>query len=298
MTGLLPSGAAMSSQALTTRAARPRSVIIAALLSAIAPGVGQLYAGRPWRGVALFVAMLAIAAAIIGVAFLIPASFAAFLAFAVGAVTVMLAAYLYVIVDAVWLARRGSRMAYRWYVQVAAVAAVYLVLEVILVGLAIVLPSPPWGRFDVASASMEPTLRPGEMILVDASYFGANPPSRGDVVVYRLPKDPETIEVRRIVALGGDRVSFRNGRVFINGVAAREPYARLGDPNAPINTIADIAVPANTVFVAGDSRDSSIDSRDSLGHGPVPLENLVGRATEILVTSLPDRAGLWVGAPR
>jgi signal peptidase I len=287
-----------SSQTLTTRAARPRSVIVAALLSAVAPGVGQLYAGRPWRGVALFVALLAIAAAVVGVAFLIPASFAAVLAFAVGAVTVMLAAYLYVIVDAVWLARRGSRTAYRWYVQVAAVAAVYLVLEVILVGLSIALPSPSWRKFDVTSASMEPTVRSGEMILVDASYFDANPPSRGDVVVYRLPKDPETVEVQRIVALGGDRIAFRNGRAFINGVAAHEPYARPGDPNASRNTVADILVPANTVFVAGDSRDSSIDSRDILGHGPVPLENLVGRATEILMTPLPDRAGVWVGTPR
>jgi signal peptidase I len=273
-------------------------VVVAALLSAIAPGVGQLYAGRPWRGVAFFVTILVIAAAIVGVAFLIPASFAAVLAFAVGAVTVMLAAYLYVIVDAVWQARRGSRTAFRWYVQVAAVAAVYLVIEVMLLGLSAALPSPPWRNFDVTSASMEPTLRSGEMILVDARYFDANPPSRGDVVVYRVPTDPDTIGVGRIVAVGGDRVAFRNGRAFVNGVVAHEPYARSGDPNAPLNTMADITVPANTVFVAGDSRDSSVDSRDILGHGPVPLENLVGRATEILMTSLPDRAGEWVGTPR
>jgi signal peptidase I len=273
-------------------------VVVAALLSAIAPGVGQLYAGRPWRGVALFVAMLIIVAAVIGVAFVIPASFAAFVAFAVGAVTVLLGVYLYAIVDAVRLARSGSRTAYRWYVHVAAIAGVYLVLEVLLLGLSGALPSPPWRNFGVSSPSMEPTLRSGEMVLVDVSYFGANPPNRGDVVIYRLPKDPETTGISRIVALGGDRVAFRNGRGFVNGVAAREPYAKPGDPNAPFNTLADFTVPANTVFVVGDNRDSSIDSRDILGHGPVPLENLAGRATEILVTSLPDRAGLWVGTPR
>jgi signal peptidase I len=288
----------MSSDVLTTRKAAPRSALVAALLSAVAPGVGQLYAGRPWRGAAFFIAMLAILGAILGGALLVPATFAGIVAFAAAAVTVALGVYLYGIVDAVLLARNRGGAVYRWYVNVAAVAAAYLVFEVVLLAVPSIRAYQPWRTFDVASASMEPTLRLGEIFIVDTTYFDANTPSRGDVVVYRLPQDPETMYIKRIVALAGDRIAVRGGRVFINGIVAREPYARFGDPGAPSNTFAEFTVPANAVFVAGDNRDNSTDSRDLATHGAVPVENLEGRATEILMTSLPDRAGIWIGAPR
>jgi len=288
----------MSSEVLTTRKAAPRSALIAALLSAVAPGVGQLYAGRPWRGAAFFIAMLAILGAILGGALLVPATFAGIAAFAVAAVTFALGVYLYGIVDAVLLARNRGGAVYHWYVNVAAVAAAYLIFEVVLLAVPGIRAYQPWRTFDVASASMEPTLRLGEIFIVDTTYFDANPPSRGDVVVYRLPQDPETMYIKRIVAVAGDRIAVQGGRVFINGIAAREPYAKFGDPAARLNTFAEFTVPANSVFVAGDNRDNSTDSRDLAAHGAVPIENLEGRATEILMTSLPDRAGIWIGAPR
>jgi signal peptidase I len=286
----------MSSEVLTRRATGQRSVLIAGFLSAIAPGVGQLYGGRPWRGLIFFLALLIVEGAIFGAALLVPATFAAILALAVGAVTVTLGVYLYALVDAVWLARNRGGATYRWYVLVAAVAAVYLVIEVALLGVPTVRAYQPWRTFSVPSASMEPTLRVGEIFIADTTYYDMNPPARGDVVVYRLPADPDTVFVKRIVALPGDRIAFRAGRVFINGVAAREPYAKFGDPASPINTFAEVTVPADTVFVAGDNRDNSTDSRVRT-HGLVPSDNLLGRATDILMTPLPDRAGQWVGAP-
>src|ERR1700685_3580218 len=109
MTGPFPSGAFMSSQAMSVRAAGRRLPVIAALLSAIAPGVGQVYAGRPWRGAALFGALLAIQAAILASAFVMPPSFAAILAFAVVGITVTLGLYIYIIFDAMRLARESGR---------------------------------------------------------------------------------------------------------------------------------------------------------------------------------------------
>ncbi len=298
MTGPFPSGAVMSSQAMSVRAAGRRLPVIAALLSAIAPGVGQVYAGRPWRGAALFVALLAIQAAILASAFVMPPSFAAILAFAVVGITVTLGFYIYIIFDAMRLARESGGAVYRWYVQVAAVAAVYLVCEAFLLAVPAVSAYLPWHTFNVASAGMEPTLRLGEIFLADTLYFEANSPGRGDVVVYSLPREPDAIHVKRIVALPGDRVAFRGGHAFIDGAPVHEPYAKSTNPELPFNNIAEYLVPANTVFVAGDARDDSLDSRDFEANGPVPLNNLIGRATEIVMSPIPDRAGVWIGSPR
>ena len=267
------------------------------------PGVGQLYAGR-----------LAASAALRHRHARDPGrhpgrraagagnAFAGIVAFAVAAVTVALGVYLYGIVDAVLLARSRGGAVYRWYVNVAAVAAAYLVSEVVLLAVPGIRAYQPWRTFDVASASMEPTLRLGEIFIVDTTYFDANVPSHGDVVVYRLPRDPETMYIKRIVALAGERIALRGGRAFINGAAAREPYAKFGDPGAPSNTFAEFTVPANTVVQcrrAPTANQTSTDGRD-LAAPRRWCRSRISRAArpEILMTSLPDRAGIWIGAPR
>ncbi len=288
----------MSTQVLVSKPARRRSTIVAALLSAIAPGVGQIYAGRPVRAAIFFGALLAIQGVIAVGTLLMPPSLVPLLLFAVAAITITVGVYIFAIVDAVRLVREGSISTCSWYVLVAAVAGVYLAIEVLLMAAPVVRAYQPWHTYDVASASMEPTLRRGETFIADTAYYDSNHPNRGDVVVYRLPKDPDTVSVKRIVALAGDRIAFRDGHAFIGGTPVLEPYAKSGSLDAPFSTLAEMTVPANTVFVAGDNRDNSEDSRDLSGHGPVPIDQLLGRATEIVVSSFPDRAGRWVGTPK
>jgi len=288
----------MSAQVWSSGVAARRSSVVAALISIFAPGVGHLYAGRPRRGAALYAAMLAIQAAIVVASVLIPPTFGAVVTFGVVAIAATFGAYLFIIVDATRLARAGSTAAPRWYVYVAAVAAVYLGGEAALVAVPAAAAYRSWHTFSAAASSMEPTLRRGEIFLADTDYFSTNAPSRADVVVYRMPHDPDTIFVKRIVALAGDRIMFRAGHAYINGQPLYEPYARFGNPAAPPNNTTEFTVPAGQVYVAGDNRDNSLDSRSMAEHGPVPVANLVGRATDILLTSLPDRPGLWVGTPR
>ena len=94
----------MSSAAMSMETAPRRSRVIAGLLSLIAPGVGQLYAGRPRRGVALFAMLVAIQLMLLAVAFLLPASYAAIMSYAALVAIVYLGAFLFVLVDAVRLA--------------------------------------------------------------------------------------------------------------------------------------------------------------------------------------------------
>jgi signal peptidase I len=289
----------MSSPTMPIWTGLRRSRWVAALLSLLAPCAGHFYAGRPGRGFVLFVLLMTIQLMAVAIAFLLPPNFSVIITFTVTALIVWTGYCLFVLLDAVRLARRrdGSRAASRWYVCGAAMIVVWSGLIAMGALSAAAVPHLRWQMFNVASASMEPTLRATEWLLADTSYFKQHTPSRGDVIVYRLPNYPGTTFVKRVVALAGDRVAFRNGQTLVNGTALVEPYANVGDPKASLNTTAEFVVPADHLFVAGDNRANSVDSRMWRQHGPVPIENLVGRATEVFLADVPERGGLWVGSP-
>ena len=154
-------------------------------------------------------------------------------------------------------------------------------------------------NFKVDGRSMEPTLHGGQYLLIDkASYwriggdiaeklipgveaagdgersqlhyiFGG--PVRGDIIVFRYPKDPSRDFIKRVIAVPGDTVEIRDGRVYVNGTALREDYTAAA-PNyqAPAEL-----VPPGNYFVLGDNRNNSSDSHI---WGLVPDENIIGRA--------------------
>jgi signal peptidase I len=152
--------------------------------------------------------------------------------------------------------RRGRR---------AALAALALAVgALLLVGRALV--AEP---FRIPSGSMEPTLHPGDSVLVTKLAFT---PRRRQLVVFHRPGSGE-IMVKRVVAVGGDTVGLEDGVLVVDGRRVREAYA---DPDA-IDSVffGPVKVPPGTVFVMGDNRADAEDSRD---FGAVPEADLVGRA--------------------
>ena len=127
--------------------------------------------------------------------------------------------------------------------------------------------------YSVPSTSMSPTLQPGDHIVV-TPYRGCMP-QRGDVIVFRAAGGGEFL-VKRVIALPGDLVDSREGRLRIGGHAIAEPYVAA---QAASGSIAPQLIPARSVFVLGDSRTDSIDSRH---FGPVALDQVAGRARLIL----------------
>jgi signal peptidase I len=287
----------MSSAALHLESPARRSRLVAALLSLIAPGVGQLYAGAPRRGLVVFLIFFAVMPAMLAGAFLLPPTFEALAIAAMTLIGALAAVWLFAIIDAARIAGRADpapRAA--WHALLAAVLGVWALTGASYALSPAVKRQLPWRNFSVVSTSMQPTLRIGEQVLGDTTYYASRPPARGDLVFYRLPSDNSTIYIKRVVAIAGDRIAFRDGHVILNGVMTTEPFADFGPANAFLNTTAEVTVPADHFFAAGDNRANSSDSR-ARQHGMVPLKNLVARATEIFLSDDVERAGLWVGTP-
>ncbi|WP_193116332.1 signal peptidase I [Brachybacterium tyrofermentans] len=173
-------------------------------------------------------------------------------------------------------------------------AAVCLVLVLLAAGVVRYFVVQP---FRVPSASMEPTLLPGDVLLADRSERGRA--DVGDIVVfdgtgYFAPsaEDGDRYWVKRVIATGGDRVACcdEGGQLTVNGRALAEPYLRAG--MVPSEIEFDLEVPEGRMFVLGDNRSDSTDSRHLLGApggGMIPVDRVVGEADR-LVWPLP-RAG-------
>lgn len=125
----------------------------------------------------------------------------------------------------------------------------------------------------VEGSSMVPTLHDGDMLIVDKISYRFTAPKRGDIVIFKYPGDMRENFVKRIIAVGGDEIEIKNGEVYVNGQRLVEDYIEAKTQTG----FNDSIVPPGTIFVLGDNRNGSKDSRDPQV-GFVPVDNIVGRA--------------------
>jgi signal peptidase I len=192
--------------------------------------------------------------------------------------------------------------------------------------------------FNIPSGSMKSTLLIGDYLFVSKYSYGyshfslplspplfsgriwSKPPERGDIVVFKLPRDESTDYIKRVIGLPGDRIQMKGGVIYINDVAVPKEYVdtfnddgivekryRETLPNGVSYQVLDrdasglydntevFEVPPDHYFMMGDNRDNSTDSRvapASGGVGFVPFENIVGRAS-IIFFSLEEGEPFW-----
>jgi signal peptidase I len=270
---------------------------ITALLTALTPGLGHIYLGQARRGVTLFILVIIADTLLM---FAMMGVLARFWMFAVS-VALLIGLWLYIMVDAVSRANRMEDFPHHRYNRWTIYAGAFVLAWLIFAGPCLyAVNAKSSGRLlwlNAATPSMEPTLRVGEYFLADATYYHSRHPSRGEVVVYVHPKQEQVHYIKRIVAVEGDRIAIKGGHAIVNGMMVEEPYVDPGDPHARFANEAEIRVPPGHVYVLGDNRANSVDSRDRIAHGPVPVANLIGRVTDIAISRHVFRMGRWVGTP-
>jgi len=147
--------------------------------------------------------------------------------------------------------------------------------------------------FKIPSGSMLPTLQIGDHLLVNRFIYGlrlpfsgkllvpVGEPKRGDIIVFRFPKDPSIDYIKRVIGLPGDTVEIRDKVLYINGEKAADPHVHFTDgmipdiTRGPRDEFGPVQVPQGHLFAMGDNRDNSYDSRF---WGFVPEENVLGEA--------------------
>lgn len=137
--------------------------------------------------------------------------------------------------------------------------------------------------YRVEGGSMETTVLPEQYVLIDKLTPRWAPYSRGDIVVLEPPAgygDPVRVPfIKRVIGVAGDHIELQDGRVVVNGTVLDEPYVYaihgVPQPTEPLSGVSDWIVPAGTVFVMGDHRRASADSRV---FGPVAVSHVLGRA--------------------
>lgn len=277
---------------------------IALALSFLSAGVGHLYCGRIAKGLPLYFAWLLVPLGIT-IAALLPPSPTSFVLLVLLPLVMVLAVYLYAAIDAWRLAREiGPGYSLRDYNRAGIYGLLIVVQMVFSIGLIAGVRGFVYEAFLIPASSMSPTILNGDRILVRKLLTQDHVPQRGDLIVYRNPMPTGgTRFVKRVIAVAGDHLEVKGERVVINGKelerdrvpdeslkflgdqakgrvafeenAGRRYLVAYGDSKdgerAPGDF--DAKIPEHHVFVLGDNRDRSLDSRSI---GPIHVADIVG----------------------
>lgn len=151
----------------------------------------------------------------------------------------------------------------------------WVVILVSAVVLALVFRAFLFQAFSIPSGSMEQTLQIDDRVMVNRLSYRLHDVNRGDVVVFHKPEGLQSEHdelIKRVVAIAGESIEGKDNAVYIDGNRVAEPYL---DPSDTIFDFGPVVIPDGHVFVMGDNRDNSSDSRV---FGPIPTDTIVGRA--------------------
>lgn len=264
---------------------------VAALLSVVFPGLGQVYTGRVKKGLLLSCLFLVILVASV----MVMMEYSAAPLNVIIPFFTVIATFLFILIDAMITAKRFGGMYLRrcynkWYVYLGAIALVAVVVVPVVrdaVGEA----------FGISRSAMADTLVPGDYVLLDKFSYGIEihmlgtwvteprMPERGDVIVFEDPDNEAKRFLKRVIGLPGEIVEIRAMKIFIDGNLLDESYLQVvnatatGYPRSSSDAYGPVKIPAGKMFLLGDNLDESQDSRV---WGFLDQQKVVGKARRIL----------------
>lgn len=242
---------------------KPRKPWLAGVLTFFTIGLGHFYYGDIKKGIILFV----------GEQLFLALGFSSFLLYPpAGPIIAIIAgiSYLvYCIVDSVKGAKPykhsySMKKYNRWYVYLLCCFVASFVIQTIV---EIAVKSNIAQTYKIPSGAMMQTLQIGDHIIADQFTYKTSEPRRGDIVIFPFPEKPSKYFIKRIVGMGGDTIEIKNKQVFINGEPYQEHYKVNNDSNVfpknvqPRDNFGPVKIPEDSLFVMGDNRDHSYDSR-------------------------------------
>lgn len=135
--------------------------------------------------------------------------------------------------------------------------------------------------YRIPSKSMQNTLLPGDYIIVSQKPYVTKNPQLNDVVVFnRIKNNKKTAYIKRVLAVAGDTIKIVDGKVFVNDLPVSEPYVNANNRTSSYSLSMKVRhIPTGKIFLLGDNRDNSNDSRL---YGSIPVSDVIGRASRLL----------------
>jgi signal peptidase I len=258
-----------------------RSAILSAIFSIIMPGLGHIYNGKRNSGILIALAFL--------IFYLFILSTGVFITFTgmIVTLTIYFAAFISVIIHSIILARKNSDYQLTNYNK----PVIYILMVVLFHSLSYLI-----GFLSIVEAnrlgsdSMNPTLQEGDFIicLVDKPALSAD--NRGQLITFTSPYDNETQWIKRAIAFEGETIEIISDSIFIDGVYYTDPHPQFIEfyNFQTINNLSPTVIPEGKVFVLGDNRNNSEDSRH---FGSIDVDKVTGRPLYIYWSSDKNRIG-------
>jgi len=257
---------------------KPRRPWIAAILSLVTIGLGHMYAGRAKKGLLLFGIHL-----VLFTLSLILMLWSSHMLGLVSIVVVGVGYLLYVIIDAIKTAKScGKEYSLKnynkWYFYFATIVAANLLITP---SFEVIVEKYVLKTYTIPTRAMMPTIKPGDNIVVNKACYHFDEFKRGDLIVFESPRDPSQDFIKRLIGIGGDKIQLKNKKLYLNGEVQDEHYAVYNEANISDSeqvNFGPITVPEGALFVMGDNRDNSFDSRY---FGSVASDKVKGKAVSI-----------------
>lgn len=238
---------------------KKREPIAAFLLSLVTPGLGHIYNGQLKEGLSYLVGFLLV--------YLILSSLLLKFYGLVCYLVIMVGLFLFISLDALLGAIKLRAIALKPYNKW------YIYLAVFLLGSVVVRPLLGWTiknnivrAYKIPSSGMEPTLLVGDHFIANPRIYKSEKPKRGDIVIFEVSKDPSKDFIKRVIGMEDEKVEVIDNKIYINDKLLDDPWGYfedVGSTKGPpvLETFGPVVVPKNSLFVLGDNRNNSQDSR-------------------------------------